>query len=61
MYSCSDDALTEILDMDPAIAGDPQFADFVSGNLVLDGSAPVAHRYGGYQFGYWVSITDLVQ
>ena len=44
--------------MDPAIAGDPQFADFISGNLVLDGSVPVAHRYGGYQFGYWVSITN---
>ena len=47
--------------MDPAIASDPQFADFISGNLVLEGSVPVAHRYGGYQFGYWVSITDLVQ
>ena len=55
----SEDALTEILDMDPAIAGDPLFADFISGNHVLDGSSPVAHRYGGYQFGYWVSIDDL--
>ena len=56
---CSEDALTEILDMDPSIAGDPLFADFISGNHVLDGSSPVAHRYGGYQFGYWVSIDDL--
>ena len=55
----SEDALTEILDMDPSIADDPQFAEFISGNHVLDGSSPVAHRYGGYQFGYWVSIIDL--
>jgi uncharacterized protein YdiU (UPF0061 family) len=55
----SEDALVDILDMDPAIAdGDDakQFADFVSGNLVLEASIPMSHRYGGHQFGYWVSI-----
>ena len=40
--------------MDPAIAEDPEFADFASGNKVLEGSVPMAHRYGGHQFGYWV-------
>ena len=45
--------LKNILNMDPAIAEDPEFADFASGNKVLEGSVPMAHRYGGHQFGYW--------
>lgn len=30
-----------------------KFLDFISGNVVLDGSFPIAHRYGGHQFGSW--------
>lgn len=54
LVAVNDEVLKEILDMDPSIREDPEFADFVSGNKVLDGSIPMSHRYGGYQFGYWV-------
>ena len=53
-FCLSDEVLTDILDMDPSIADDPEFVDFVSGNKVLEGSIPMAHRYGGHQFGVWV-------
>ena len=50
----SDDVLTNILHLNPEeIVNDPDFADFCSGNKILDGSVPMAHRYGGFQFGYW--------
>ncbi|KAL4230798.1 hypothetical protein ACF0H5_011173 [Mactra antiquata] len=29
------------------------FMNFVAGNKVVPGSKPLAHRYGGHQFGYW--------
>ena len=41
----SEDALINILDMDPSIKDDPDFVDFVSGNKILEGSIPMAHRY----------------
>ena len=34
---------------------DQDFVEWVSGNLVIKDSLPIAHRYGGYQFGYWVT------
>ena len=49
----SDEAL-KVLDMDPAIANDPDFVSFVSGNMLLPRSSSRSHRYGGYQFGVWV-------
>ena len=53
----SSDVLRDILDMDPDLMSkDPDFVEWVSGNMVLDGSFPMAHRYGGHQFGSWVSI-----
>ena len=33
---------------------DQDFVEWVSGNLVIKDSLPIAHRYGGYQFGHWV-------
>ena len=57
----SDEVLTDILDMDPSIASDPDFVDFVSGNKILEGSIPMAHRYGGHQFGLWVSQDFISQ
>ena len=33
---------------------DQDFVEWVSGNLVIKDSIPIAHRYGGYQFGHWV-------
>lgn len=50
----NDDAMKDLLDLDPSAADHPDFADFVSGNKVLEGSMPMAHRYGGHQFGSWV-------
>ncbi len=55
LYCYSDEVLRELLGMDPVeMVKDPAFVDFVSGNRVLPGSVPMAHRYGGHQFGYWV-------
>ena len=34
---------------------DDDFVQWVAGTLVIKDSIPVAHRYGGYQFGHWVS------
>ena len=53
VVATSDDCLTDILDMDPHVAKDELFPHFMSGNKLLPGSDPLAHRYGGYQFGYW--------
>ncbi len=36
------------------MAQDLDFAEWVAGNKVIKGSIPLSHRYGGYQFGYWV-------
>ena len=51
----SSDALANLLDMDPkTMPEDEDFVEWVAGNKVIKGSIPLAHRYGGYQFGYWV-------
>ena len=50
----STEILSDILDMDPeSLALNEDFLKFVSGTLTLEGSTPLAHRYGGHQFGYW--------
>lgn len=53
LFVASDNVLQEILDLDPAVKNDPLFTKFIAGNELLPGSSPLAHRYGGYQFGYW--------
>jgi uncharacterized protein YdiU (UPF0061 family) len=54
LVAVSSEALRDILDMDPdEIQTDPDFVDFISGNNVLKNSIPLAHRYGGHQFGGW--------
>jgi len=54
LVAVSPEALRDILDMDPNfIKDDPNFVDFISGNNVLRNSIPIAHRYGGHQFGSW--------
>lgn len=53
LVSYSEDALVSILDMDPSIAETREFLEFVSGNKILPSSIPLAHRYGGHQFGFW--------
>ena len=49
----SADVLTSILDMDPKITKTKEFPEFIAGNKILNSSVPVAHRYGGHQFGVW--------
>jgi uncharacterized protein YdiU (UPF0061 family) len=57
----SSEVLRDILDMDPdQMSKDPDFVEWVSGNKVLDGSIPMAHRYGGHQFGSWVRTHDTL-
>lgn len=53
LVSASQDALVDILDLDPVEVKNPAFAKFIAGNQLLPGSKPLAHRYGGHQFGYW--------
>ncbi|XP_055340048.1 protein adenylyltransferase SelO, mitochondrial-like [Paramacrobiotus metropolitanus] len=56
LAAVSTDALSRILDLDAESVADSElFVDFVSGNAVLSGSVPLAHRYGGHQFGSWAN------
>ncbi|CAG4931698.1 unnamed protein product [Colias eurytheme] len=49
----SEDALTDVLDLDPKVSESEEFVHFVSGKYLPEGGLSVSHRYGGYQFGYW--------
>jgi uncharacterized protein YdiU (UPF0061 family) len=49
----SKNVLVSILDMDPSITETYEFLQFIAGNKVLPSSIPLAHRYGGHQFGFW--------
>lgn len=53
LVSYSEDALVNILDMDPSVTKTDEFLEFVAGNRILPSSVPLAHRYGGHQFGVW--------
>lgn len=44
----------ELLDLDPAVAGDPLFLEYMAGASRMPGSEPVAAIYAGHQFGVWV-------
>ncbi|XP_045503767.1 protein adenylyltransferase SelO-like [Colias croceus] len=50
----SEDALNNILDMDIEITTREEFVEFVAGKKLPYGALPVAHRYGGHQYGLWV-------
>ncbi|KAK9504224.1 hypothetical protein O3M35_010606 [Rhynocoris fuscipes] len=54
LVSYSADALVDLLDLDPVVTKQQEFLDFMAGNL-LETSTPLAHRYGGHQFGVWAS------
>jgi uncharacterized protein YdiU (UPF0061 family) len=43
----------ELLDLDPAVFGDPQFVEVLSGHRALEGFSPLAMVYSGHQFGVW--------
>lgn len=40
----SDDALSDVMDLHPAVAEDPDFIDFVAGKYLPDGGMSVCHR-----------------
>jgi uncharacterized protein YdiU (UPF0061 family) len=52
LVAYSAEVLEEILDLDSVVTSSPEFIDWVSGNTVLPGSRPLAHRYGGHQVRY---------
>ncbi|XP_059585079.1 protein adenylyltransferase SelO isoform X2 [Alligator mississippiensis] len=45
--------LEEILDLDVSVTETDDFLQLVSGGKVGFGFVPLAHRYGGHQFGSW--------
>ncbi len=47
-------AVAQLIDLDPAEARRPDFADYLSGNRLLTGSEPLAMLYAGHQFGHFV-------
>ena len=44
----------QLLDLDPAAAGEPELAHYLCGNRRLPGAEPLAQAYAGHQFGVWV-------
>ncbi|CAM9231154.1 unnamed protein product [Bubo scandiacus] len=53
LVAVSEEILENILDLDRSVKGTSDFLQFVSGGKVMLGSVPLAHRYGGHQFGSW--------
>ncbi|XP_042366425.1 protein adenylyltransferase SelO-like [Plectropomus leopardus] len=51
--AASQDVVEGILDLDLAVTRSDDFLRYASGSRLLAGSVPLAHRYGGHQFGYW--------
>ncbi|KAJ8278101.1 hypothetical protein GJAV_G00083830 [Gymnothorax javanicus] len=49
----SNDVLEQILDLNSSVAQSEDFAHYFSGAKLWPGSVPLAHRYGGHQFGIW--------
>lgn len=52
VVSVSSSALS-LLDIDETSYKDKEFAEYFSGNKILNGSEPAAHCYCGHQFGYF--------
>ena len=54
LVAIADDVIANMLDIEPkSVLKSLRFAEFTSGNYVLPSSSPMAHRYGGHQFGDW--------
>ncbi|KAF4023163.1 hypothetical protein G4228_015614, partial [Cervus hanglu yarkandensis] len=47
------EVLEDILDLDLSVSETDDFIQLVSGRKIVFGSTPLAHRYGGHQFGIW--------
>ncbi|XP_077158836.1 protein nucleotidyltransferase YdiU-like isoform X6 [Paroedura picta] len=53
LVAVSEEVLEDILDLDVSASGTEDFLQLVSGEKIALGSLPLAHRYGGHQFGSW--------
>ncbi|XP_012586886.1 PREDICTED: selenoprotein O isoform X2 [Condylura cristata] len=53
LVAVSKEVLEGILDLDLSVSETDDFLQLVSGEKILFGSIPLAHRYGGHQFGIW--------
>ncbi|XP_030625251.1 uncharacterized protein LOC115808117 [Chanos chanos] len=53
LAAVSRDVLEHILDLHLSVTQSEDFVHYMSGGKLLPGSVPLAHRYGGHQFGYW--------
>ncbi|XP_068604379.1 protein adenylyltransferase SelO-like [Brachionichthys hirsutus] len=53
LAAASQDVIEGILDVDMAATRSDEFLRYASGGRLLPGSVPLAHRYGGHQFGHW--------
>ncbi|XP_011606401.2 uncharacterized protein isoform X2 [Takifugu rubripes] len=53
LAAVSTDVIGGILNLDVAAARSEEFLRYASGGALMVGSEPLAHRYGGHQFGYW--------
>ncbi|RXN11886.1 seleno O-like protein [Labeo rohita] len=53
LAAVSQDVLGNILDLNESVIQNEEFVHCVSGGKLFPGSIPLAHRYGGHQFGYW--------
>ncbi|XP_072364530.1 protein adenylyltransferase SelO-like isoform X1 [Scyliorhinus torazame] len=53
LVAVSKEVVEDLLDLDVSVTETKEFIQFVSGAQILPGSVPLAHRYGGHQFGVW--------
>ncbi|XP_077879403.1 protein nucleotidyltransferase YdiU-like isoform X6 [Ictidomys tridecemlineatus] len=53
LAAVSKEVLEDILDLDVSVSETDDFIQLVSGGKIVSGSVPLAHRYGGHQFGMW--------
>ncbi|XP_066485127.1 protein adenylyltransferase SelO-like isoform X2 [Tiliqua scincoides] len=53
LVAVSKEVLEDILDLDFSVSETEEFLHLVSGTKILLESLPLAHRYGGHQFGSW--------
>ncbi|KAG9276767.1 hypothetical protein AMEX_G9107 [Astyanax mexicanus] len=53
LAALSKDVLENVLELDESVMQNEDVVQFLSGGKLFPGSFPLAHRYGGHQFGYW--------
>ncbi|KAJ8396811.1 hypothetical protein AAFF_G00014100 [Aldrovandia affinis] len=53
VIAVSKEVLEEILDLNSSVSQTEEFVHYFSGGKLWPGSVPLAHRYGGHQFGIW--------